>query len=69
MRDSMFKFELVSPEGDSLGSLQTNEANWEAGETLIGHGNRRYRIISVVPLERSGESADEPDGVLEVEPL
>jgi hypothetical protein len=69
MRDSMFKFELVSPEGDSLGSLQTNEANWEAGETLTGHGNRRCRIISVVPLERSGESADEPDGVLEVEPL
>jgi hypothetical protein len=69
MRDSMFRFELVSPEGDSLGSFETNESNWQAGETLVGHGNRRYRIVSGIALERSGEFVDEPDGVLEVEPL
>ena len=65
----MFRFELVSSDGDSLGSFETNEPQWQVGETLIGHGNRRYRIISVIPLERSGEFVDEPDGVLEVEPL
>jgi hypothetical protein len=56
------------PKGGSLGSFQTNEADRQAGETLIGRGNRRYRIIAVIPLEPTGELVAEPDGVPEVEP-
>ena len=65
-----FKFELVSSDGDSLGSIETSEANWRVGDALIGHGNTRYRIVSVIPLARIAEYVDDPlNGVLEVEPL
>jgi hypothetical protein len=36
MRNSMFKFELVSSEGDSLESLEKNKCNWQPGETISG---------------------------------
>jgi hypothetical protein len=44
---------------------------------VIAHGNRRYRVVSVIPVERISEFVerisefvDEPaGGVLEVEPL
>ena len=65
-----FKFELVSSGGDSLGSVETTELNWRAGDTLIAHGNVHYRIVSVIPLARIAEYVDDPlNGVLEVEPL
>jgi hypothetical protein len=42
---------------------------WQAGDTVIGHGNTRYRVVSVIPLERIAEFVDEPlNGVLTVEP-
>jgi len=37
---------------------------------VIASGNRRFRIVSVVPVERVAEFVDEPAyGVLVVEPL
>jgi hypothetical protein len=37
---------------------------------VTAHGNRRYRVVSVIPVERMSEFVDEPrGGVLEVEPL
>jgi hypothetical protein len=66
----VFKFELVSPEGDSVGSIETKEQNRQPGDEVRAHGNVRYRITAVTPLERIAEFVDEPaNGVLEVEPL
>jgi len=37
---------------------------------VIAHGNRHYRVLSVIPVERLSEFVDEPvGGVLEVEPI
>jgi hypothetical protein len=64
-----FKFELVSTDGDSVGSIETNEGNWQAGDTVYAHGGRRYRVTAVIPIERIAEFVEEPlNGVLEVEP-
>jgi hypothetical protein len=55
---------------DDAGSIETSEANWQTGDTVIAHGNRWFRVVSVVPVERIAEFVDEPDcGVLVVEPL
>jgi hypothetical protein len=65
-----FRFELVSPDGDSVGSIETNEGNWQPGDIVYAHGGRRLRVTAVVPLERIAEFVDDPEnGVLEVEPL
>ena len=40
------------------------------GSRVIAHGNRHYRVLSVIPVERLSEFVDQPaGGVLEVEPL
>jgi hypothetical protein len=63
-----FKFELVSSDGDTVGSIETNEGNWQPGDAVYAHGGRRYRVTAVIPLERVAEFVDEPlYGVLEVE--
>jgi hypothetical protein len=51
-------------------SITTSEFNWQAGDTLIGNGNTRWRITAVIPGERVDEFVDgrEIDEVLEVEP-
>jgi hypothetical protein len=37
---------------------------------VIAHGNRHFRVVSVVPVERIAEFVDEPAyGVLVVEPM
>jgi hypothetical protein len=65
-----YRFELRFPDGDDAGSIETGETNWRPGDTLIGHGNRRYRITRVIPIERVEEFVEKPlAGVLEVEPL
>ena len=65
-----YPFELRLADGDDAGSLETVEANWQPGDTIIAHGNKHSRITAVVPVERVAEFVDEPlYGVLEVEPL
>jgi hypothetical protein len=65
-----FRYELRFADGDDAGSLETNEGNWQTVDTLIGHGNRHFKVVSVVPVERIAEFVDEPAyGVLVVEPL
>lgn len=57
-------------DGDDAGSLETSEANWQTGDTVIAHGNTHFRVVSVVPVERIAEFVDDPAyGVLVVEPL
>ncbi len=65
-----YKFELVSSDGDSLGSIESSDLNLEPGDELLSSWNLLYRIVSVIPLERIAEFVDEPvNRVLEVEPL
>ena len=65
-----YRFGLRLADGDDAGSFETSEANWQVGDTLIAHGNKRFRVTAVVPVERIAEFVDEPlNGVLEVEPL
>jgi hypothetical protein len=45
-----FKFELRLADGDDAGSLETSEANWQPRDSVIAHGNRRFRVVSVVPV-------------------
>jgi hypothetical protein len=67
-----FKFELISTDGKILDSIKTNEANWQVGDTITGHGNTRYTVVSVIPLARVEEfiesDGDGRSGVLEVVP-
>ena len=63
-----YTFQLIDSDGEILDSFQTAEQQWQTGDTVIAHGNRRYRVVSVIPVERLSEFVDEPDGgVLEVE--
>ena len=65
-----YRFELVSSDGDSLGSIESSDLNLQPGDELLSSWNLPYRIVSVIPLERIAEFVDEPvNGVLEVEPL
>jgi hypothetical protein len=65
-----FRFELRLPDGDDAGSIETNEQNWQTGDTVIAHGNVRYRVVSVIPVGLVEEFVDDAlYGVLEVEPL
>ena len=45
------RYELRLADGDDAGSIEASEANWQTGDTLIGHGNSRFRVVSVVPVE------------------
>jgi hypothetical protein len=67
-----YRFELRTVGGDDAGSIETSECNWEAGDTLITHGNREFGVVSVIPHELVAEFvvADGPRvGVLEVEQI
>jgi hypothetical protein len=66
----MYKFSLISTDGEILESFRTSEQRWQAGDTVIAHANRRYKVVSVIPVERISEFVDEPaGGVLEVGPI
>jgi len=66
----MYAFSLIDTDGEILETFTTAEHRWATGDTVVAHGNRRYRVVSVIPIERISEFVDEPaGGVLEVEPL
>ena len=57
-------------DGQILESFETNEGNWRTGDVVIAHGNRQYRVLSVIPVELAAEFVDDAEvGLLEVEPL
>jgi hypothetical protein len=65
-----YEFQLIGTDGEILESFKTAEQQWQPGDTVIAHGNRRYRVVSVIPVERISEFVDEPaGGVLQVERL
>jgi len=65
-----YAFQLIRTDGEILETFETAEQRWATGDTVIAHGHRRYRVVSVIPVERMSEFVDEPaGGVLEVEPL
>jgi hypothetical protein len=64
-----FGFRLVSPDGDTLGTVESAVPRWQTGDTVTA-GGVRYRVRSVIPIEVIAQFVDEPlNGVLEVEPL
>jgi hypothetical protein len=66
----MYEFQLIDTDGEILETFKTAEQRWRTGDTVIAHGNRRYRVVPVIPVERLSEFVDEPvAGVLEIEPL
>jgi hypothetical protein len=66
----MYAFQLINTDGEILETFQIAEQRWQTGDTLIAHGSRRYRVVSVIPGGRLSEFVDEPaGGLLEVEPL
>lgn len=65
-----YRFELVSRDGEILGSFLTSEQRWQAGDVVIGNGNQRFRVVSVIPVERMAEFVDDAAVDLwEVEPV
>src|SRR4051794_14085955 len=62
-----YRFESVNSDGEILGTFETAEQRWQTGDTVVAHGNRRYHVVSLIPIERISEFVDEPaGGVLEV---
>ena len=64
-----FRYQLRTADGDDAG-----EGEWayqpQAGDEVYLNGNRKARVLSVIPVELAGEFVDRPVyGVLEVEPL
>jgi predicted phage terminase large subunit-like protein len=57
-----YTFQLVSSDGEILETFETAEQRWATGDTVIAHGNRRYRVVSVIPVERLSEFVDDPAG-------
>jgi hypothetical protein len=39
-----YRFELVSRDGEILGSSQTSEQRWQRGDVVIAHGNQRFKV-------------------------
>ena len=66
----MCKYELKTPDGDDAGSFESQRCDWKPGDELIASGNRRMRVVAVVPLERIAEFHDRPGyAMLAVEPI
>jgi hypothetical protein len=64
-----FSFELRLADGDA-GTFNTSVSNWQAGDTLIVDGNRRFRVTAVIPLPVLEEFVDGAvNGMLEAEPV
>jgi hypothetical protein len=65
----LYTYELRLEDGEDAGMIASNAAH-QAGDTVIAHGNRRYTVTAVVPVERVAEFIDGPTrGILEVAPL
>ena len=60
----MFTYRLLSPDGDDLGEA-TYAQMIRPEEEIIAAGNRRFRVLALVPFE-----GEDPrfTGLLEVEP-
>jgi hypothetical protein len=64
-----FRYQLCKPDGEVFSEA---ECGYEpsAGDEAYVCGNRRMRVLAVVPLELAGEFVDKPlYGMLEVEPV
>jgi hypothetical protein len=65
----LYSYELRLADGDDAGTIAVNE-NFQVGDVVIAHGNRRYRVTAAVPIELVAEFIDGPTrGILEVEPI
>jgi hypothetical protein len=66
----VFRYRLHSPDGDDLGEATYAQMIYE-GEEIIANGNRRFRVLDVVPvvdIVRFEEDDESPFvGMLKVE--
>jgi hypothetical protein len=44
----VYEFHLISADGDILETFQTAEQRWVTGDVVVAHGNRRYKVLSVI---------------------
>jgi len=51
----MCAFQLIRTDGDILQTFTTAEHRWATGDTVVVHGNRSYRVVSVIPVELISE--------------
>jgi hypothetical protein len=66
----MFRYALVDRDGEVFDDYESLISNWQPGDELRAAGNVRYRVVSVVPIERVQEFVGQPlCGMLEVERL
>jgi hypothetical protein len=66
---SAFGFQLITPCGDALGTIESDDQQFQPGDTVVLDGIG-YWVRSVIPVERVAEFIDAPPyGVLEVEPI
>jgi hypothetical protein len=64
-----FGFRVVTACGDTVGTVESEDSDVQAGDTLVLDGIG-YRVRSVITVERIAKFVDAPHhGVLEVEPL
>jgi hypothetical protein len=62
------RYQLRTSDGDDVGEASYN---WDPqpGDEIYSEGNRRARVLSVIPAELVGEFVDHAFcGVLEIEP-
>jgi hypothetical protein len=65
-----FRYTLRLVDGTDAGEGEYADTSVEAGDVIRVDGNRRMRVLAIVPVELAGEFVDGPIyGVLEVEPL
>lgn len=68
--DVAFRYRLTFADGEDAGTVEYPDGTVQAGDEIIGDGNRRYRVTAVIPVARIAEFVDGAlNGVLEVEPL
>jgi hypothetical protein len=61
-----FRFRLVSPDGDDLGSFITAVPNWQESDEIPRRPGDRLRVVDVVELE-GGDEDDVTRALLVVE--
>jgi hypothetical protein len=64
-----FGFRLVSSNGDTLGTVETVDPDFQVGDTVVLDGVG-YSVRLVIPIDRIAQFIEAPlHGVLQVDPI
>jgi hypothetical protein len=65
-----FRYTLRLSDGSDAGEYETADQSVQPGDEIRTDGNRRLRVLAVIPVAVISEFVDRPMyGALEVEPL